>query len=127
MPVPTTALTWYLIELLLLPPLLFSLLKTMKSSEVKFLRRILPHYYKHVKLNPQTLLVRYFGMYRVKIYHLRRKVVHFVVMNSVLDTHKVIHETFDIKGSTLGRYAKPGEKVGISTSVATNMRRVRLK
>ncbi|CAN0365387.1 unnamed protein product, partial [Scytosiphon promiscuus] len=78
--------------------------------ETKFLRRILPHYYEHVKVHPETFLVRFYGMYRVKMHHLNRK-VHFIVMNSVLDTHREIHNTYDLKGSSLGRDAKPGEKV----------------
>ncbi|CAM9585348.1 unnamed protein product, partial [Pylaiella littoralis] len=81
-----------------------------KSSETKFLRRILPHYYEHVKVHPETFLVRFYGMYRVKMHHLNKK-VHFIVMNSVLDTYKEIHNTYDLKGSSLGRDAKPGEKV----------------
>ncbi|CAN0124493.1 unnamed protein product [Ectocarpus sp. 4 AP-2014] len=82
----------------------------LKSSETKFLRRILPHYYEHVKVHPETFLVRFYGMYRVKMHHLNKK-VHFIVMNSVLDTYKEIHNTYDLKGSSLGRDAKPGEKV----------------
>ncbi|CAM9821089.1 unnamed protein product, partial [Ectocarpus sp. 12 AP-2014] len=82
----------------------------LESSETKFLRRILPHYYEHVKVHPETFLVRFYGMYRVKMHHLNKK-VHFIVMNSVLDTYKEIHNTYDLKGSSLGRDAKPGEKV----------------
>lgn len=32
-------------------------------------------------------------------------------MTSVLDTYKEIHSTYDLKGSSLGRSAKDGEKV----------------
>jgi hypothetical protein len=49
-------------------------------------------------------------MYRVKLYHLRRN-VKFVIMNSVFDTDKYISSFFDVKGSKLGRDAKPGEMV----------------
>lgn len=49
-------------------------------------------------------------MYRVKMYHLRRN-VKFVVMNSVFDTDKFISSFYDLKGSTTGRDAKPGEYV----------------
>jgi 1-phosphatidylinositol-4-phosphate 5-kinase len=41
----------------------------MKKAETRFLRRILPHYYEHVRKNPDTLLVRFCGMYRVKASH----------------------------------------------------------
>ena len=49
-------------------------------------------------------------MYRVKLYHLRRT-VKFVVMKSVYDTDKHLHQVFDVKGSSTGRDAKPGEAV----------------
>lgn len=63
-----------------------------QSSETKFLRRILPHYYEHVKVHPETFLVRFYGMYRVKMHHLNRK-VHFIVMNR--------------RESVLGSYVEP--------------------
>ena len=46
--------------------------------------------------------VRIFGMHRVKMYHLRRK-VHFVIMGTVFDTPEEIHTIYDLKGSTVGR------------------------
>jgi len=41
-------------------------------------------------------------MYRVKMYHLRRK-VHFVIMVSVFDTPVQINTIYDLKGSSVGR------------------------
>jgi 1-phosphatidylinositol-4-phosphate 5-kinase len=55
-------------------------------------------------------MTRFFGMYRVKMYHLRRN-VKFVIMNSVYYTDKHLQTFYDLKGSTLGRDAKPGEAV----------------
>jgi hypothetical protein len=49
-------------------------------------------------------------MYRVKLYHLRRN-VKFVIMNSVYYTDKSLQTFYDLKGSELGRDAKPGEEV----------------
>jgi 1-phosphatidylinositol-4-phosphate 5-kinase len=49
-------------------------------------------------------------MYRVKLYHLKRN-VKFVVMKSVYDTDKHLHQLFDVKGSMTGRDAKPGDSV----------------
>ncbi|CAN0056769.1 unnamed protein product, partial [Discosporangium mesarthrocarpum] len=79
-------------------------------TETKFLRRILPHYYEHMKTHPDTFLVKFYGMYRVKMQQLNKR-VHFIVMNSVVYTHKEIHVTYDLKGSSLGRNANKGEKV----------------
>jgi hypothetical protein len=49
-------------------------------------------------------------MYRVKLYHLRRN-VKFVIMNSVYYTDKSLQTFYDLKGSEIGRDAKPGEEV----------------
>jgi len=49
-------------------------------------------------------------MYRVKLYHLQRN-VKFIIMNSVFDTDNVLQSFFDLKGSSLGRDAKPGQSV----------------
>mmetsp|Transcript_7887 Transcript_7887/g.11927 ORF Transcript_7887/g.11927 Transcript_7887/m.11927 type:complete len:686 (-) Transcript_7887:127-2184(-) len=87
------------------------MIKTMKKTETKFLRRILPYYYEHMKKEPNSLLVRFCGMYRVKMHHIRR-MVHFMVMHSVFDTPKEMHSIFDLKGSTVGRSKKEGQKVG---------------
>ncbi|KAL3656753.1 hypothetical protein V7S43_018312 [Phytophthora oleae] len=84
------------------------MIKTQTKDESKFLRRILPHYYKFVMENPDTLITRFYGMHRVKMHHLRRK-MHFVIMASVFDTQLDIHARFDLKGSRVGRHASPKE------------------
>jgi 1-phosphatidylinositol-4-phosphate 5-kinase len=56
------------------------------------------------------MMTRFFGMYRVKMYHLRRN-VKFVIMNSVYYTDKHLQTFYDLKGSTLGRDAKAGQAV----------------
>lgn len=86
------------------------MIKTMTNAESKFLRRILPHYFQHCAQNPNTILTKFLGMYRVKLYHLRKN-VKFVIMNSVFDTDKVLSSFYDLKGSVVGRDAKPGESV----------------
>lgn len=86
------------------------MIKTMTNTESKFLRRILPHYFRHCAMNPNTLITKFLGMYRVKLYHLNRN-VKFVVMKSVYDTDKFLHQLFDVKGSTTGRDAKPSDAV----------------
>lgn len=86
------------------------MIKTMTNTESKFLRRITPHYFHHCAMNPNTLITKFLGMYRVKLYHLKRN-VKFVVMKSVYDTDKHLHQLFDVKGSITGRDAKPGDAV----------------
>lgn len=73
------------------------------------MKRILPHYYRYVSENPHTFLVRIYGMHRVKMYHLQRK-VHFVIMSSVFDTPEPINKIYDLKGSLVGRRASPEDR-----------------
>lgn len=56
------------------------------------------------------MITRFFGMYRVKLYHLRRE-MKFVIMNSVYHTDKFLQSFYDLKGSVSGRDAKPGQGV----------------
>ncbi|KAJ3309606.1 DNA-directed RNA polymerase II subunit rpb1, partial [Blyttiomyces sp. JEL0837] len=84
------------------------IIKTIHKSEHKFIRKILIHYYEHVKSNPETLLSRIYGLHRVKLPG--NKKIHFVVMGNVFPSNKDIHETYDLKGSTVGRIVKEDEK-----------------
>ncbi|CAE6405519.1 unnamed protein product [Rhizoctonia solani] len=77
------------------------IIKTIHHAEHKFLRKILPQYYAHIASNPHTLLSRFYGLHRVKLPHGRK--IHFVVMNNLFPAHLDIHETYDLKGSTVGR------------------------
>ncbi|KAF7800354.1 hypothetical protein EIP86_011604 [Pleurotus ostreatoroseus] len=82
------------------------IIKTIHRTEHKFLRRILPQYHAHIKNNPHTLLSRFYGLHRVKLPHGRK--IHFVIMNNLFPPHKDVHETYDLKGSTVGReYPEP--------------------
>ncbi|KAK6865357.1 Phosphatidylinositol-4-phosphate 5-Kinase [Apiospora arundinis] len=77
------------------------IIKTIHHGEHKFLRRILKQYYNHVADNPNTLLSQFYGLHRVKMPY--GKKIHFVVMNNLFPPHRDIHQTFDLKGSTVGR------------------------
>ncbi|KAG8529340.1 uncharacterized protein KY384_005976 [Bacidia gigantensis] len=77
------------------------IIKTIHHAEHKLLRQILQEYYKHIEDNPDTLLSQFYGLHRVKIPYGRK--IHFVVMNNLFPPHRDIHQTFDLKGSTIGR------------------------
>jgi 1-phosphatidylinositol-4-phosphate 5-kinase len=77
------------------------IIKTIHHAEHKFLRKILKEYYSHVEQNPNTLLSQFYGLHRVKMPY--GKKIHFVVMNNLFPPHRDIHQTFDLKGSTIGR------------------------
>ncbi|KAJ7746586.1 hypothetical protein B0H16DRAFT_1321020 [Mycena metata] len=77
------------------------IIKTIHHSEHKFLLSILKDYHQHIKNNPHTLLSRFYGLHRVKLP--RGNKIHFVIMNNLFPPHRDVHETFDLKGSTVGR------------------------
>jgi 1-phosphatidylinositol-4-phosphate 5-kinase len=84
------------------------IIKTIHHSEHKLLLSILKSYHAHVKSNPHTLLSRFYGLHRVKLPRGRK--IHFVIMNNLFPPHRDIHETYDLKGSTVGRLY-PEDKV----------------
>jgi len=77
------------------------IIKTIHHGEHRFLRHILHDYYKHIEENPNTLISQFYGLHRVKTSFGRK--IHFVVMNNLFPPHRDIHQTFDLKGSTIGR------------------------
>lgn len=77
------------------------IIKTIHHTEHKFLRRVLKQYHQHIMDNPHTLISRFYGLHRVKLP--RGKKIHFVIMNNLFPPHRDIHETYDLKGSTVGR------------------------
>jgi 1-phosphatidylinositol-4-phosphate 5-kinase len=58
--------------------------------------------------NPNALLTRFYGIYRVKLSG--SKTMRFLIMGSVFYTHNFIHEMYDLKGSLEGRKASEKEK-----------------
>ncbi|KAK5106181.1 Phosphatidylinositol-4-phosphate 5-kinase [Lithohypha guttulata] len=80
------------------------IIKTIHHAEHKLLRKILKDYYQHVRDNPNTLISQFYGLHRVKVAYGRK--IHFVVMNNLFPPHRDIHQTYDLKGSTVGRDLK---------------------
>lgn len=82
------------------------IIKTIRHSEHKQLRKILKQYHSHVKANPNTLVSQIYGLHRVKMPLLNgvKRKVHFIVMNNLFPPHRDIHAKYDLKGSTWGRY-----------------------
>lgn len=86
------------------------IIKTIHPGEHRHLRKILKDYYNHVKNNPNTLISQFYGLHRVKmpLYYgnLKRRKIYFIVMNNLFPPHRDIHRTYDLKGSTLGRFTQ---------------------
>ncbi|KAL3937773.1 MAG: hypothetical protein SGBAC_007188 [Bacillariaceae sp.] len=92
----------------------FFMIKTLTPQECVWLQECLEKYYKHNMKYAETLLVKFVGMYRIKVP--RRKSrrgyrkTHFVVMRSTFDTVLPMHKKFDLKGSLVGREASASDK-----------------
>ena len=84
------------------------LIKTVSRKESKFLRQILPNYYNYVMRSANTILPRFLGLFRIT--NAQRRNIRLVVMNYLMPDEYHVHEKYDLKGSTLGRWATEKEK-----------------
>jgi len=100
------------------------MIKTQSNEECKFLRKILPHYYKYMLENRHSFLTHFYGMYRVTMPEVNKSPVHFVIMKSVFNTEKEIHKIWDLKGSTKGRRAKRGDSVHKDLDIVDEGRKI---
>ena len=91
------------------------ILKTISKREAKFMRAMLPNYYAHVMGSANTLLPRFFGLLRITTAQGRN--IRLVSMNNLIPEDAKIHEKYDLKGSTLGRYATDVEKAQVDVTL----------
>ncbi len=94
------------------------LIKTIGRSEFKFFKSILPDYYRHLSEHPHSLLLRVFGLHKLK--QVKTK-VYFAVISNVFNTEREIHARYDIKGSSVDRRVRthPGAAVYFFVCVIT--------
>ena len=87
------------------------IVKTIGKNEYKFLKKILPNYYKHLKKNPLSLLPKFLGCYQlIRKVKKKKEKFNFIVMQNVFSTNRQIHIRFDLKGSKIGRRVLKGTK-----------------
>ena len=88
------------------------IIKTVTDSEERFLQKIAYRYYSHMRNHPNSLIVRFFGLHKVRLAPEQRYIA-VVVMENIFYNHdqKKIHERYDLKGSTVGRRVLKGGKV----------------
>lgn len=91
-------------------------IKTMTPQESTFLRSILHRYYYHVRDNPHSLLPHFVGQYSLCVMDAAAPLaklnkMSFIVMKNVFATPNKIHEKYDLKGSTVGRFASKREQL----------------
>nr|XP_043628075.1 phosphatidylinositol 4-phosphate 5-kinase 7-like [Erigeron canadensis]XP_043628076.1 phosphatidylinositol 4-phosphate 5-kinase 7-like [Erigeron canadensis] len=76
-------------------------IKTLRTSELKVLLKMLPSYYNHVKEHDNTLITKFYGLHEISLRG--GKKVQFVVMGNMFYTQLRIHRRYDLKGSYHGR------------------------
>ena len=80
------------------------IIKTVTDEEEKFLQRIAYRYYDHMKNNPNSLIVRFLGLHKVRLAKEQRFITVVVMENIFYNTEKFkMHERYDLKGSKVGR------------------------
>lgn len=86
------------------------LLKTIPKKEFVFLRTILQNYYEHMSKQPNSLIVRICGVYRIKRFFdgAKEKSIYFICMENIFAGDLKILERYDLKGSSVGRKGESG-------------------
>eukprot|EP01105_Mastigella_eilhardi_P027834 TRINITY_DN881_c0_g1_i2.p1 TRINITY_DN881_c0_g1~~TRINITY_DN881_c0_g1_i2.p1 ORF type:complete len:673 (-),score=145.02 TRINITY_DN881_c0_g1_i2:126-2144(-) len=77
------------------------IIKTLSYSEAQQLRSLLRYYVEYLRWQPDSLLVRFFGLYCIHM--LGHKPVYAVIMSNVFLGTLSIHEQYDLKGSWVHR------------------------
>lgn len=79
------------------------IVKTMTSSELARLKRMMPNYSEHLKTNKNSLLSKILGIFTVKTENFSS--VHIMLMENTvrLKESKNLRYIFDLKGSTVDR------------------------
>uniref|UniRef100_A0A0N5AGN9 PIPK domain-containing protein n=1 Tax=Syphacia muris TaxID=451379 RepID=A0A0N5AGN9_9BILA len=84
------------------------IIKTVQHNEADFLQSLLPSYFMNLKQNALTLLPKFFGFF---CYQRLGKNIRLIVMNNLLPQSVMMHEKYDLKGSTYKRYASKLERL----------------
>jgi len=82
------------------PPPEIQILSAEEKSRYKLLHPSIFTILKHVTQYPDTLLVRFYGLYKICN---KRFEIDFVIMDNLFATPLDIHEKYDLKGSTVNR------------------------
>ena len=86
------------------------LVKTISEDEGMLLFRMLPAYQDHIHSTPNSLIVRFAGLYCVTVPGGGLR--YFIIMKSVFDPAFEIHAHYDLKGSLHHRRKKKDETTG---------------
>ena len=72
------------------------MIKTQTTAENRFLKRILPHYYKYITENPHTLLVRFFGMHRSVMCNCIYYLLYLIFLPPMISFLFTYNKSFDL-------------------------------
>eukprot|EP00048_Salpingoeca_helianthica_P009261 m.133061 g.133061 ORF g.133061 m.133061 type:complete len:414 (-) comp14820_c0_seq2:28-1269(-) len=102
--------------------------KTMKMEELTLLLGLFDGYIEHLRTFPYSMLSRYLGLYRIKR---GTQTLLLMVMGNSLNKGVPIHETYDLKGSSVGRqsFARSNTMSGSGGGVGKDLdlkRRIRM-
>lgn len=90
-------------------------LKTIPKHEFLFFTRILRHYYDHMTTNPNSLVVRVYGLYKLKVYanKVKTHTIYFISMENIFSQLEGLQllEVYDLKGSLYGRSGQDGKEL----------------
>lgn len=91
------------------------IIKTVTSEEESFLQKIAYRYYNHMQNNPNSLIVRFFGLHKVRLAPEQRYITVVVMENIFHNKEKLqIQERYDLKGSWVGRRALKSDQERIA-------------
>ena len=80
------------------------IIKTVTDEEEKFLQKIAYRYYDHMKNNPNSLIVRFLGLHKVRLAKEQRFITVVVMENIFYNTEQFkMNERYDLKGSRISR------------------------
>jgi len=84
------------------------IIKLVIPREVEFMKNILHSYYYYILQYPNTLLSKFYSFFGIQF---EDQVLHFVIMENVMNLEYDINEVYDLKGSTYGRSVPEEEKM----------------
>lgn len=88
------------------------IIKTVSASEERFLRKIAHSYYNYMQENEDSLIIRFFGLHKIRLAREQRYISVVVMENVFYNTDQLkIHRKFDLKGSWVGRRSLKGNRM----------------
>lgn len=87
------------------------IIKTITEDEEKFLRKIAYKYYSHIQKYPDSVIVKFYGLHKVRLARLQKYITVVVMDNLFYNKENLkMHERYDLKGSTIGRKVLKGSQ-----------------